>query len=224
MPIAKELFEFLVDLAAHNDRAWFKAHRWRYDRHVKEPLLQLIRDFEGPLHRISPHYHAVPKVGGSLFRIYRDTRFSKDKSPYKTHAGVHFRHAAGRGAHAPGFYLHLESQSCFAAAGIWGPDTRTLTAIRRAIVDDPPRWRAIRDALGGPMHLSTDDERLKRMPRGFSKDLPCAADLRRKHFIASRPLSEEEVLDAHLPEILEASFRQGAPLMQFITGALGLPW
>ena len=105
--IHSTLFEFFVDLRQNNTRDWFKDNKQRYESIVKEPLLQFITDFRVPLAIISPHFSAIPRVGGSLFRIYRDTRFSKDKSPYKTAAGVHFRHEAGKSVHAPGFYLHL---------------------------------------------------------------------------------------------------------------------
>ncbi|MCU0281213.1 MAG: TIGR02453 family protein [Acidimicrobiia bacterium] len=111
------LFAFLRDLAEHNDRAWFKANQTRYEEQVRLPALAFIEDLADPLLAISRHLTADPRpLGGSLFRIQRDTRFSKDKTPYKTHTGIHLRHVATRDdVHAPGFYLHLEPGNCFAA-------------------------------------------------------------------------------------------------------------
>jgi uncharacterized protein (TIGR02453 family) len=119
------LFEFLRDLARHNDRAWFQANQRRYEAEVKAPMLRFIEDFGAPLKRISAQFLADPRpVGGALFRIHRDTRFSTDKSPYKTNAAAHFRHREGsRDVHAPGFYLHLEPSGSMegAACGIPTP-------------------------------------------------------------------------------------------------------
>src|ERR687898_2540430 len=143
-----ELFSFLSDLRANNDREWFAANKHRYEDHLLEPALDFIAAFAPRLEKISPHFRADPRPsGGSLFRIYRDTRFSKDKTPYKTNVGIHFRHELAKDARAPGFYLHLSPGEVFAGGGIWHPDGPTLTAIRQAIVDDPDRWRAATEGL-----------------------------------------------------------------------------
>lgn len=118
--ISPKLFRFFRDLKKNNDREWFEDNKQRYEDDVRGPLLAFIDDFAEPLYRISPHFRAdARKVGGSLFRIFRDVRFSKDKTPYKTHAGVHFRHENAKDAHAPGLYLHLEPGEVFMGAGIW---------------------------------------------------------------------------------------------------------
>src|SRR5919108_6356028 len=136
-----ELFSFLRDLKEHNDRDWFNANKDRYENDLLEPALAFIEDFGLRLPAISPYLVAdARRQGGSLFRIYRDTRFSKDKSPYKTHAGIYFRHELAKSAHAPGFYLHLEPGQVFLGAGIWRPDTEPLAQIRTAIAEDPDRW------------------------------------------------------------------------------------
>ena len=115
--LTSDLFEFLLDLRANNDREWFAENKRRYEQHVKEPLLAFIEDLEPHLHSVSEHFVADTRAnGGSMFRIYRDVRFSKDKSPYKTQAAVQFRHEAGKSVHAPGFYLHLEPDQVFADA------------------------------------------------------------------------------------------------------------
>src|SRR4051794_15057791 len=114
---SKDTFKFLKQLKKNNDREWFQSHKAEYLEHLQAPAIELINDFRPLLRKLSPYFIADPKlVGGSLFRIYRDVRFSPDKSPYKTHVGIHFRHRSSiKGAHAPGFYLHIEPGECFAA-------------------------------------------------------------------------------------------------------------
>ena len=149
-----ELFEFLLELRTNNNREWFQANKGRYDRHVKEPLLQFIQDFEPSLHSVSTRFIADARAnGGSMFRIYRDVRFSKDKSPYKTQAAVQFRHEAGKSAHAPGFYLHLDPNEIFVGVGIWRPDSSSLAKIRNAIVVEPRQVGARRQGPGVPQRL-----------------------------------------------------------------------
>src|SRR5215216_1552303 len=143
-----ELFAFLRDLADNNDREWFAANKARFVAEVQEPALAFVEDVGLRLPDISRHFVADARTtGGSLFRIYRDVRFSKDKSPYKTQVGIQFRHARARDAHAPGFYLHLEPAGVFMACGTWHPDRDTLHAIRTAIATRPARWQAIVDEL-----------------------------------------------------------------------------
>ena len=131
------LFKYLRDLKNNNERPWFKANKARYEEELRGPMLRFIEDFAPHLEKISVHFLADARpVGGSLFRIYRDTRFAKDKTPYKTHAGAHFRHVRAKDVHAPGFYLHMEPGNVFMGAGIWHPDNPTLGKIREAIVAD----------------------------------------------------------------------------------------
>src|SRR5262245_12111639 len=187
------LFTYRRDLKKNNDRDWFKANKARYDEAVLEPALAFIEDFEPHLHAISSHFVADPRpVGGSLFRIYRDTRFSKDKSPYKTHTGIHFRHELAKSAHAPGFYLHLEPGQVFLGAGIWRPDREPLAQIRTAIAEDPDRWKRTTraKAFAGLYELGGDS--LKRAPAGFDPEHPLLDELRRKDFIAVRTLSDKD--------------------------------
>jgi uncharacterized protein (TIGR02453 family) len=214
----RELFAFLADLRAHNDREWFAANKERYEAQVLEPALAFIEDFGYRLHDISPHFRADPRrQGGSLFRIHRDTRFSKDKSPYKSNIGMHFRHERAKDAHAPGYYLHLEPGGVFAGGGIWHPETTALTAIRQAIVDDPGAWSRAR-RLGGGLELRGDA--LKRVPTGFDKEHPHAEDLKRKDFFAWIALDEAT---ATAPDFLDRYTRvceSAAPLMRFLCRAL----
>src|SRR5215469_6546610 len=114
-----ELFDFLRQLKRHNDREWFARNKSQYEQAVQEPALLFISSFAEHLQKLAPHFFADPRpTRGSLFRIYRDTRFSPDKRPFKTHVGMRFSHEKGKNIHAPVFYLHLEKNNCFAAAGV----------------------------------------------------------------------------------------------------------
>lgn len=217
------LFGFLRDLAAHNDRDWFLAHQDDYERHVREPALDFIAEAAGPLGKISPHLVAdTRKVGGSLFRIQRDLRFSNDKSPYKVNTGMHFRHFMAKDVHAPGVYLNLQPRACFMGAGIWRPDGPTTLAIRTAIVEDPDGWRRVTKALGGELELGGDV--LQRPPKGFDPDHPLIDDLRRKDFTAGTPLTQSEVTSADFLDLLTAKSRRAAPLMEFLCRAIEVPF
>ncbi len=223
--ITPALFAFLRDLKANNNRDWFNANKERYVATVRSPLQELIVDFAPLLSTISPHYAANPKAsGGSLFRIYRDTRFSKNKSPYKTHAGIQFRHEAGKNAHAPGFYLHLEPENVFVAMGVWHPETTVLTGIRQAIVNDPENWKAL---IQNPEFRNTfeiEGQSLKRPPRGFDPDHPLVEDLKRKDFVGICRLEEDDALAPDFLPHLAEIWGQSRAFMQFLTGAMGLPF
>ena len=217
------LFAFLRELADNNDRDWFGANKARYEADVKEPALEFISAFAPRLDRISPHFVADARAsGGSLYRIYRDTRFSKDKTPYKTHAGIHFRHALGRDAHAPGFYLHLEPGQVFAGAGIWRPDTATARRIREAIAADPARWKR---ATRGKRFTTTWElggDALKRPPQGFAPDHPLLDDLKRKDFIAMAKLRQSDVTAAGFVNHYATACAAAAPLVAFLCEAVGV--
>jgi uncharacterized protein (TIGR02453 family) len=220
-----ELFDFLRELKDHNDRDWFAANKDRYEAHVQEPALAFIEDFGYRLQSISQQFRAdTRKVGGSLFRIYRDTRFSKDKTPYKTNTGMHFRHKAAKDAHAPGFYLHLAPGQVFGGGGIWQPDTKTATKIRQAIVDRPERWRAAtrEPPFTDLLDIGGRDNMLKRVPSGFDPSFEFADDLRRKDYFGWAELSEEK---ATTPGFLDEYTRvceAAVPLVKFLCDALDL--
>ncbi|MEL7061288.1 MAG: DUF2461 domain-containing protein [Acidobacteriota bacterium] len=227
---SSSLFDFLDDLAENNDRDWFQAHRHRYDHELKEPALAFISAVGPGLRAISPHLQAIPKVqGGSLFRIHRDVRFSKDKSPYKTHCAMHFRHDGGqagaaRDVHVPGYYLHLERGECILGVGVWRPASASLRRLREAIVDDPGVWSAAWSSEDFRSVFEPAGESLKRPPRGVPADHPLIEDLKRKDFIAIASFDDEEVLaDDFVERFLELS-RRARPLNAWICAALGVPF
>jgi len=212
-----DVFTFLRQLKRHNDRDWFARNKARYQTSIVEPALSFIRDFSPQLEKISPFFVADARpTRGSLFRIYRDTRFSNDKRPFKTHVGIHFSHSSGKDAHAPVFYLHLEPDSCFVAAGIWHPDNRALTKVRSAIVREPEQWADIR------RKLTLEGDRLSRPPRGFDPNHPFVDDLKMKDFVTSVALTEEQICSDKLMRDFVSSCRKMAPLVQFTARALGL--
>ncbi len=217
-------YDFLRELAANNERDWFNAHKADYERLVKEPALQFIRDFAPRLEALTPHLRAIPKIaGGSLFRIYRDTRFSKDKTPYKTHTGIHFNHEMCRDVHAPGFYLHLEPGEVFIGGGIWHPDGPTLFRLREAIVDNPARWADLKATIGETGFTWAGDS-LKRPPRDFPKDHEFVEDLKRKDFIVSTTLAEGATLKESFVQDFAELCRQISPVNEWICDALELPY
>lgn len=219
------LFQFLEQLEGNNNRPWFQENKRRYEGQVLEPCLAFIRAFEPKLKKISKFFTASDRrVGGSLMRVYRDTRFAGDKRPYKTNVGIHFRHEFGRDIHAPGFYVHIAPEECFLGIGVWHPDGTALGRIRQAIVDEPGRWRrATRGKRFGEYFELTGD-RLKRPPRGFPTDHPLIEDLKRKDFVAFARQTEQDVLEATFPDNVAASFAAGRPFMRFLCEALEVPF
>jgi uncharacterized protein (TIGR02453 family) len=211
-----ELFEFLRQLKRHNNREWFAKNKEKFEESVRDPALLFIANFAPHLHKLSPRFVADARPSrGSLFRIYRDTRFSHDKTPFKTHVGIHFSHSSGKDAHAPVFYLHLEPDNPFAAAGVWHPDSAALTKIRTAIIDSPEAWAKV------TRKLELEGDVLKRPPRGFDVNHPFIEDLKRKDFIASVAFTEEQVCSPNFMRDFAAACRSMLPLVEFTTRALG---
>ena len=218
------LFEFLRELQANNTREWFAENKERYQQDVQEPAVEFVADFTPHLAGISRNFRADARpIGGSLFRIHRDVRFCKDKTPYKTHTGIHFRHRSAGDAHAPGFYLHLEPGTVFAAAGIWHPDTATQRRIRDAIAGDARAWKRATGAPFAPTYSLTGDA-LKRPPPGFDATHPLIEDLKRKDFVGETHLSEREVTRSGFLERYAELCRDAAPLLRFLCRAAGVPF
>jgi len=218
-----DLFRFLGDLADNNEREWFKANKQRYDDAVKEPALEFIEAFGPRLEQISPHFEANARaVGGSLFRIHRDTRFSKDKTPYKLNTGVHFRHERAKDAHAPGFYLHLQPRSCFLGVGLWMPEPKVAHQIRAHIGEHRDEWTAITRKKAFTTRFELSGESLVRPPKGFDKDDPLLEDLKRKSFIALAPLKQGDITKKNFIDTFEADCRAGAAFVRFLCAAVDI--
>lgn len=219
-----QTFEFLQQLAANNDREWFKANQSRYEQQVREPALALIAQMVPHLQSLSPRLLAVPKkVGGSLMRVQRDTRFSHNKAPYKTNIGIQFRHFQGKDVHAPGLYLHIADDECFIGAGIWRPESKALNAIRHCIDENPASYKKALAAIAqGGFAMSGDS--LQRPPRGFDAQHPLLTELKRKDFIAIAALSKTQVLSGDFAEQLVGQWQHCQDLMAYLCYALQLDY
>ncbi|MFA5938545.1 MAG: DUF2461 domain-containing protein [Sinimarinibacterium sp.] len=233
---SEDTFKFLRALAKNNSREWFAANKPRYEQKVRGPCLRLIGDLAGPLQQISPQLTAIAKpVGGSLFRIHRDTRFSGDKRPYKTHAGMYFAHAVAKSAargdagnaamgrlDAPGLYLHLEPGACFLGGGIWHPQLPTVKRVRDYMLANPMSWKQATRSPQFRKAFELGGDALIRPPRGYDPEHELIDDLKRKDFIASAQLDDAELLRPDLVKRLISRYQQLAPLLDWLCGALDL--
>ena len=215
------LFKFLKDLKRHNDREWFAANRDRYAIDVEGPMLAFIADFGSRLRGISPAYVTDRRrMGGSMFRIHRDTRFSADKSPFKTNVAARFPHEARKKVEGvPAFYVSLAPGDCEGGGGVYHTAMPVLTRLRRHIVAEPKRWKAVLDS-----GLEVQGEQLKRAPVGFDANHPFVDDLRRKDFYSLVEFSEQDVVAADFLDRFNDCCKRVAPLIEFQTKALGLRW
>ncbi len=219
----KQTFTFLSTLAANNNREWFEEHKPDYEKLVREPALDFISDMGNELPAISSHFRAIPKkVGGSLMRVFRDTRFSKDKTPYKTNIGIQFRHELGKDVHAPGYYVHIAPDECFVGVGLWHPESDALFKIRQGIVEKPEAWVKARDDKAFSKHFELVGDALVNAPRGFAKDHPLVEDLKRKDFIALAAMSKKTVTATDFREQVAERFNQATPLMRYLCGTLDI--
>ena len=213
-------FQFFRELKNNNNRPWFEKNKARYERDVRDQLVAFVVAAGPKLKKISPHFVADPR--GSVFRIYRDIRFSRDKTPYKMAGAVHFPHE--RREDAPGFYLHLEPGGVYSGVGIWHPESAALTKIRDAIVNESDRWLKIKNARAFKAALSIHGGSLKTVPRGYPKDHALAEDLKRTDFTAGHTFSEKDACARDFLDRFIDTCRVAAPFTHFLTDALGLPF
>lgn len=223
-----DAIRFLLELAANNERAWFQPRKAEYERLLKDPLDALCADLG---ERFAARKIPLRADADSPFRIYRDVRFSKDKSPYKTHISASFPWAEAGTApgsrtkteavHRPGGYFHFAPDEGYLGGGIWHPDRAYLEAWRAGVASDPKRVRTLTDAppfrqafgeLGG--------EQLKRVPPGYPADHPQAGWLRLKDVLFGRPLTDDEFLSPGLPEILTEAFATATPFLRYLAALI----
>lgn len=217
-------FRFLRALARNNNRQWFHAHKADFEAHVRGPYQRLLTDLQPAVAEVSLHYRADPRpVGGSMFRINRDTRFANDKSPYKTWQGAKIFHERSRQVEAPSFHLHIRPGGCFVGAGLWHPASDTVRRVRQFILDNPASWKAAAHGPGLKRRFALDDgEMLVRMPRGFPAEFEFADDLRRKNFVARRALDDSTVIGPRLLSTLRTDLATLAPFVDYLCAALDL--
>ncbi|MFV0595994.1 DUF2461 domain-containing protein [Shewanella sp.] len=217
-----ESLDFLKRLAHNNSRDWFKAHQDEYENHVRTPALRFIEQIQPDIVAISPRLTAVAKkVGGSLMRPQRDSRFSNDKTPYKTNVGIQFRHFQGKDVHAPGLYLHIAEDGCFIAAGIWHPESKVLNAIRTCIDENPNGYKKALQTLTSQGFVM-DGDSLTRPPKGFDKHHPMLDELKRKDFIALKPIPFERLCQTDAARYCAEQFAHCSQLMAYLCFALEL--
>lgn len=224
MAFTLDTFKFLDELSLNNERTWFEANKDRYEGLVREPALAFIRAMATPLAKTAPAFVAEDKkLGGSLMRVYRDTRFGHDKTPYKTNIGIHFRHGEGKDVHAPGFYVHVSPTDNFVALGMWRPEPPILLAVRQRIAAEPERWTKVTTskALAKVGLKLGDGDKLTRVPKGFDKDHPQADDLRRTSFVLSAPLTADDITGKGFVAHVAARFAAGSDFMRFLCQAAG---
>jgi uncharacterized protein (TIGR02453 family) len=228
MPFSPESLAFLRGLAKNNNKPWFESHRDAYEGAVREPMRELIEELDARFKRFAPEIGGDPKR--SMFRIYRDIRFSKDKSPYKTHAACWFNHRKASskvGTEAAngsaGFYFHLEPGRSMVGAGVWMPPRPQLNRMRDAIAEDHEGFARMAKGLAGRYGGLDDESMLKRTPRGYADDHPAAKWLRYQSFTSGRMLTDSQVVGGRLPTLLEKEFTGLLPLVRWLNSSLGLP-
>ncbi len=219
------LTQFLDDLAQNNNRDWFNQQKRRYESDVLQPVMHFIRAMKPRLMEISPYLMVeAKKVGGSMFRIHRDTRFSKDKTPFKTHIGIRFPHREFKQSTGPGLYMHISSQNVYLAIGVWHPETGSLNKIRAKIDKDPHGWLEARDDSRFRELYELAGAQLKSAPHGYPKDHPLIEDLRRKDFVGVQELPVATLFKKGLPDRIAKSYAVASPFLRFLAEALAVPF
>lgn len=220
-----DYFAFFTELKANNNREWFEDNKARFRASVQEPLAGFVEAMAPRLKKISKHFVADPRLnGGSVFRIYKDVRFSKDKTPYKTHGGVQFRHALGKDAHAPGFYVHLAPEEVFFGGGIWTPPPPNLLKVREAIRDQGAAWKKAVDSPAVKKRFGDlRGDALSRPPRGFDADHPMIDEIKRKSFFLMQAAKPAAAKKPAFADEVAAAFADAKPLMSFLCKAVGAP-
>jgi len=220
-----ETIKFLKQLKKNNNREWFNENKSRYEIDVLDVSLAFIQSMHDQLEKIAPHFTAIPKrMGGSLMRVYRDTRFAKDKTPYKTNIGIQFRHEHARDVHAPGFYVHIDTEGVFLGVGMWRPDSEPLGKIRQRIADKEREWTRVTSDSKFKRSYRLGGESLTRPPKGFAKDHPMIEDIKRKDFIAIKNLTHKDALSPRFQQKVENSFRSASDYMNFLCKAVGVQY
>jgi uncharacterized protein (TIGR02453 family) len=218
-PFTSKTLSFLRALERNNDREWFRARKDDYDQHVRGPMIELIARMAGDLRTFAPEMVADPKR--SLYRIYRDTRFSDDKTPLKTNAAAVFPPRGFARHEGAGFYVEIAPGWVWMGGGLYMPPPQALYAIRERIAGSHPRLhrlvtaREFRTVLG-----ELQGDRLTRVPRGYLKDHPAGDYLRYKQFLGFREFEPGfATSDRFYPELLR-TFKALAPLVRFLNRAI----
>lgn len=214
----EQIVKFLRELRDHNDRDWFNDHKTNYLQ-VKELFENLVQDLIIRLQAADQALQGTT-VKNSVYRIYRDIRFSEDKSPYKTHMGAYMA-AGGRKSGAPGYYIHFDAGQSFFGGGIYQPDPETLKKIRKEIFDFPEDWQAVKtDPDFSKYFAFYEKDKLSRPPRDFPVDFKFIEDLKMRHFIASCDLPDNWLKISNIQEQIASRMKMLVPFNTFLNRAL----
>ena len=202
----KNILQFLNELKINNNREWFAENKGWYDK-VRLEFEQISKDLIVEISKFDDEIKHV-EVKDCVFRIYRDTRFSHDKTPYKTHFGVYIATQGGRKSQRAGYYLHIDPAGCFVGAGVWCPESNLLKALRQSVYDNIEELNAIRSESNFAKYFTTffEEDKLKTVPKGFPKDFPEAELLKLKHYLVEYKLNdliEEEQFVQKVAEVLK---------------------
>jgi uncharacterized protein (TIGR02453 family) len=218
-PFSRKTVSFLRSLKRNNDREWFRARRDQYDAHVHAPMVAVVEQLAQDFRRFAPELVASPKH--SLFRVYRDTRFSSNKKPLKTHAAAVFRWRGLPKPEGAGLYFEITPGWVWIGGGMWRPEPHELIRIRGHIAETWPEIRAtVRSASFRRLAGDLEGERLSRVPRGFSADDPAAEYLKHRQFIAGAEFPAAFAHSKDFYPTLLATFRAMMPLVRFLNEPL----
>jgi len=211
-------FSFLSQLAANNHKEWFDAHRKAY-QDARADAIQLVTGLQKELSGELPELAAQP-AKDAFFRIFRDVRFSKNKTPYKTHFGAYLSRG-GRKWEGAGYYLHLEPGKSFLGAGMWQPQPALLKAVRQELDYNWEEWQGLINHPAFKKHFkSWEGEVQKTIPKGYDAGNPALDFLKRKSFIATLPLSDDILSNAGIEKKLAAALKAAASMVAFLNRAL----
>ena len=215
--IEKSTFSFLKNLKKNNDHGWFSENKEKYAT-AQQNVLEFVEELLAEMSKFDENFAKMdPKK--TLFRIYRDTRFSKDKSPYKTNFGASIN-GIGKKDGGAGYYLHISPGECFTAAGVYRCDPKKLKELRREISVNADEFKSIiqdRDFR----NFEFNNEKLSRVPQGFEKDDPMAEYLKMKHLVVSQNIKDEDLMNTESVKFVAENFRKMSKFVDFLNASLG---
>jgi uncharacterized protein (TIGR02453 family) len=216
----KQGLQFLRKLKRNNTRAWFENHKQEYEEFLKLPMQSFIFSLQPYFAAFAPEFDLSPKR--SIFRIYRDIRFSNDKTPYKTHIAAHFvLRGKEKGFVGSGYYFHIEPGEVFIGGGIYMPDSDQLKGIRKALAQHSDEFLSIIDSRRFKKRFGKlEGNRLQRIPKGYEESHPMAEWLKLKQFFAGKSLPETSSHKASLVDTIAAISEDAAPLVKFLNRAV----
>ena len=212
----ENILQFLRELKINNNREWFAENKKKYDE-VRIIFEKICKDLILEISKFDEDIKHV-EVKDCVFRIYRDTRFSNDKTPYKTHFGTFIASAGGRKSQRGGYYLHLDPAGCFVATGVWAPEPNFLKALRQSVFDNIDELNEIRNHPDFSRYFNSffEEDKLKTVPRGFPKDFPDAELLKLKHYLVEYNLDDSILKSDNFVKSVAEIVKCAYPLNKFL--------